>query len=342
MLLKAVVLALVLLIIAALDSPADARSPGSLDASVFGDPRDLCARAISQEEREQGIPPRLMHAIALAESGRWDAQRQATVAWPWTINAEGEGRYFPSMGAAIAAVHALQARGVDRIDVGCMQVNLHYHGDAFTDLSEAFDPATNVAYAADFLKTLYAETGSWSEATGRYHSATPELSGPYRARVLAMWNDQRQRGLRGLAANERQLRLLPIDRALSRRMTLEQRIETLRAMLAKIPPDDRPIPLREIWLRSAQPPLLIVPNPSRTVVAANPPRVAGTQPPPVVRVNRQQDGKAFTDQRVAYLQAWREQQQRDREAAREARATSGRTVTVLRGDGRTVERVQTR
>ena len=43
------------------------------------------------------------------------------------MNAEGVGTYYPSKAAAIAAVEALQARGVQSADVGCMQVNLLHH-----------------------------------------------------------------------------------------------------------------------------------------------------------------------------------------------------------------------
>ena len=41
---------------------------------------------------------------------------------------------------AVAAVQALQARGVRSIDVGCLQVNLMYHPIAFASLDDAFDP----------------------------------------------------------------------------------------------------------------------------------------------------------------------------------------------------------
>ena len=37
--------------------------------------------------------------------------------------------------AAIAAVTRLRARGIRNIDVGCMQVNLHYHGQHFETLA---------------------------------------------------------------------------------------------------------------------------------------------------------------------------------------------------------------
>ena len=74
------------------------------------------------------------------ESGRWDAEAQASFAWPWTVTAEGRGRYLPSKAEALAEVRQLRARGLTNIDVGCMQVNLFYHPDAFDDLNQAFDP----------------------------------------------------------------------------------------------------------------------------------------------------------------------------------------------------------
>ena len=67
--------------------------------------------------------------------------------WPWTINAEGQGLFYDTKAQAVAAVRALQARGVRSIDVGCMQVNLMHHPDAFPTLEQAFDPQTNAAYA---------------------------------------------------------------------------------------------------------------------------------------------------------------------------------------------------
>lgn len=156
------------------------------------DASTACATAIQDRERIAGIPDRLMAAISLAESGRWDERRRAVVAWPWTINAEGKGQYFPTRAAAIAAARDLRARGVDSFDVGCMQINMRHHPDAFDSLEEAFDPTSNVAYAAEFLNNLRDQSGSWVEAAGRYHSATPELGVPYRTRIMQIWAKQRR------------------------------------------------------------------------------------------------------------------------------------------------------
>ena len=161
------------------------------------DPWRLCPEAIAAQEKSQAIPKHLLSAIALAESARKHPTFGKRMPWPWTVMAEGEGRYLPSKLAAITEVRELQARGIRNIDVGCMQVNLYHHPDAFYSLENAFDPAANVAYASKFLRSLYEESGSWQEAAGRYHSATPELKEPYRDRVVTFWNEQQRLELVG-------------------------------------------------------------------------------------------------------------------------------------------------
>ncbi len=158
-----------------------------------GDAWDLCASHAADAGHREGLPPQLLGAIAKVESGRWNGGQGAVIAWPWTVTAEGKGRFLPSRSAAVATVRALQARGHSNIDVGCMQVNLMHHGQAFADLDEAFDPAHNVGYAARFLSRLRAETRSWTKAIGRYHSRTPRLSGPYRLKVFRAWREERHR-----------------------------------------------------------------------------------------------------------------------------------------------------
>jgi hypothetical protein len=158
----------------------------------------LCAHSIAEREPAQGIPPYLLNAISLAESGRWDPRRRAIIAWPWTVHAKGRGLFFDSKEAAVAAVERLRVQGVTSIDVGCMQINLHFHPDAFEDLDAAFEPARNVAYAARFLKRLRDEKRSWSRAVAFYHSATREHNLPYQKKVYRLW-----RQVRRLAAQAR-------------------------------------------------------------------------------------------------------------------------------------------
>ncbi len=145
----------------------------------------LCRRAIQMAGRAAGIPEHLMSAIGRVESGRRGPDGLVHP-WPWSINVEGIDHVFDTREQAISAVHALQAQGTRSIDVGCMQVNLMYHPEAFASLDLAFDPAANAAYAARFLSQLYAQTGSWPKATGMYHSATPELGAAYQLKVASV------------------------------------------------------------------------------------------------------------------------------------------------------------
>lgn len=158
--------------------PAQGDNPGS-----------LCRRQTALQERQQGIPPHLLTAIAFAESGRWDEANRAKTAWPWTVTSGGEGSYFPTKAEAMAEVKRLKAKGVKNIDVGCMQVNLLYHPTAFASLDEAFDPATNVAYAAKFLSALFKESGSWTQAAAMYHSRDEDEGAIYRKKVVKLWQE---------------------------------------------------------------------------------------------------------------------------------------------------------
>ena len=167
-------------------------SSAATPARPAGD-KDVCRTLTAQAEVRYRIPKALLGAVAVTESGRWDATRSAVSAWPWSINAEGKGQFFETKAAAIAEVKKLQKQGIRSIDVGCMQVNLMHHATAFSSVEAAFDPATNVDYAARFLIDLKDRTRSWTQAVAHYHSATPALHIPYRQKVLANWGTEMRR-----------------------------------------------------------------------------------------------------------------------------------------------------
>jgi hypothetical protein len=127
------------------------------------------------------------------ESGRRDPSSGDWNPWPWTVNAEGQGFFFDNQAQAIAAVRAMQARGMRSIDVGCMQVNLMHHPDAFASLAQAFDPSANADYAARFLNDLFTQAGSWPKAARLYHSATPGIGDDYQRKVMAVWPEEQRR-----------------------------------------------------------------------------------------------------------------------------------------------------
>lgn len=156
--------------------------------------REICRETAARQEQAASMPDRLLFAISLAETGRWDENRRESYAWPWSVTSGGDGQFFPTKAAAIAEVKRLKAKGVTNIDVGCMQINLGHHGEAFGNLEHAFDPAANMAYAASFLRQLFDETGDWTQAAAYYHSRHPDKGEHYKSKVVRLWNDQQKRG----------------------------------------------------------------------------------------------------------------------------------------------------
>lgn len=140
----------------------------------------LCEQAIANGARRGGVPPEVLHAVALTETGRNTGGRMRP--WPWAINREGKGYWFKSQAEALAFGKESLTAGRPSFDVGCVQINYRWHGQAFPSLEQMFDPEYTATYAAQFLRNLYEERGSWSEAAGAYHSLTPDKAGIYRER----------------------------------------------------------------------------------------------------------------------------------------------------------------
>lgn len=147
-------------------------------------PHAACEAAIADAEKAPRLPDKLMPAISRVESGRLDPATRRVRAWPWTINVEGTGAFFDTKEQAVSTVRALLAKGTKSIDVGCMQVNLMHHPRAFATLEDAFDPAVNARYAAQFLHALHRQTGDWNLAAANYHSSDADRGEDYQRRVF--------------------------------------------------------------------------------------------------------------------------------------------------------------
>jgi hypothetical protein len=140
----------------------------------------MCERAIVNGARRGGVPPEVLYAISLTETGRMTGGRLRP--WPWAINREGKGHWFKNREEAVAFGKQSLADGRKSFDVGCVQINYRWHGHAFPSLDDMFDPEWTATYAAQFLRTLYEERGDWSAAAGAYHSLSPEFATVYRKR----------------------------------------------------------------------------------------------------------------------------------------------------------------
>ena len=147
---------------------------------------NLCLKAAEPVEKHLNAPSGLLQAISLKETGRWFQKQGISYPWPWTVTAKGKGIYLATKAEAIRKVEELQGEGIRNIDVGCMQINLFYHPNAFSNLGLAFDPLTNTKYAAQFLTNLYENNGSWNLAIEKYHSGDAVRGQKYRRAVIAL------------------------------------------------------------------------------------------------------------------------------------------------------------
>jgi hypothetical protein len=165
--------------------------PAAAEAEDTARIAELCLSAARRAERLAEMPEDVVTGIMLAETGRWSRARKRSYPWPWTVTSGTDAWFADSRAEAIATVRRLQAEGRRNIDVGCMQINLHWHPAAFRTIEEALDPVRNVAYGTAFLGELFAERGSWSRAVAAYHSRDPERGQAYLARVEKLQLQQR-------------------------------------------------------------------------------------------------------------------------------------------------------
>jgi hypothetical protein len=156
-------------------------SAGSAHAAT--DPSRACDLAAATAAKRSGVPIDLLLAITRVETGLGGSSP-----WPWTINADGRGNRYDTKDAAVLAATDHLTDGTNSFDVGCFQLNMRWHGENFADLSDMFDPTLNADYAANFLMSLYSESGDWAAAVSAYHSRTTVLADAYLDRVKAVLN----------------------------------------------------------------------------------------------------------------------------------------------------------
>ena len=177
-----------LLILLMLIQPVQARV-----RSDFNDTALVCMNATQKFEKKYQIKEHLLTTITNVETGRWNEKHQQKLAWPWTINAQGKGYFFETKTEAVRKVKQLQKSGIKSIDVGCMQINLAYHPDAFNSIEEALDPQKNVEYGAKFLTSLYKRKGNdWIKAATAYHSSLPRKAKIYKKKLATTYEYLKQ------------------------------------------------------------------------------------------------------------------------------------------------------
>lgn len=140
-----------------------------------------CSNIFSYFEKKHNLPVNSLYSISLHETAKKHSRHNILVVWPWTVmnNKEKKGYHFKTQNEAIGYAKMQFVSGNKNLDVGCMQINLKYHPDAFVSLDQAFSPKSNIAYGAYFLNKNREKLGSIEKAIGRYHSATEHLAVKY-------------------------------------------------------------------------------------------------------------------------------------------------------------------
>ena len=154
---------------------------------AFTDDKNICEKQIIEIERQINIPKGLLKAIGLTESGRY-IEKSKKVIWPWTINYKKKSLFFESKSQMLKFLESKVKKGNYDLDVGCMQINLKWHGKYFKKISDSIDPKINISYATSFLFKLKSDFKTWTEAIKRYHSSKPSKNIKYHKKVLANWN----------------------------------------------------------------------------------------------------------------------------------------------------------
>ncbi len=131
---------------------------------------------------QAGVPPAVLYAVALQESGM--RRNGRLVAWPWTLNVAGQaGRYATRAEACAALRLAMRSVASTRIDVGLGQLNLGYQRHRYEHACDLLKPYYNLALAATILGEQKDDDG-WLMAMGRYHRpAGGEAAARYRRSV---------------------------------------------------------------------------------------------------------------------------------------------------------------
>ncbi len=158
--------------------------------SRAANPALLCDAAARQAAQRHDVPLDVLRTIALVETGR--SRNGQLEPWPWALNMGGPGYWPDTRAAALAQVRNQIEQGRRNIDLGCFQINYHWHGQNFATLDAMIDPVSNADYAARLLRRHKARHGTWEAAAGAYHSGTPALAARYIMRF---------RALRGTARN---------------------------------------------------------------------------------------------------------------------------------------------
>lgn len=133
------------------------------------------------------LDPYVLYAVALIESAKGSDPYHVTPC-PWALNKAGLSIIPASQQEAHVILRNSIAQGSSHIDVGLMQINLHWHGHRVEKPEHLLDPVTNLKIGADILaEAIQSVPNDLALGIGRYHSwQNVHAAVDYGHRVLAV------------------------------------------------------------------------------------------------------------------------------------------------------------
>jgi Transglycosylase SLT domain len=133
-----------------------------------------CEAEMTRAAQRNHVPVAVLYAVGLTETGRRG--------WldPFAMNIEGRPYFAKNLSDAMREFNTAQQQGRRLIDIGCMQIDHHFHAQHFRTLADMFDPQQNVTYAVKLLQQLQHQEGSWTLAVARYHAGPTKTEEQHR------------------------------------------------------------------------------------------------------------------------------------------------------------------
>ncbi|WP_347988599.1 transglycosylase SLT domain-containing protein [Methylomonas sp. AM2-LC] len=123
-----------------------------------------------QIAKQHELDPYILYSVALIESANSGGTTKITP-WPWAINKSGKSIQSDTRPQAHAILKKSIAEGNRHIDIGLMQINLHWHGNRVGKPEDLLDPVTNLKIGAGLLaEAIQSSPNDLVMGIGRYHS----------------------------------------------------------------------------------------------------------------------------------------------------------------------------
>ena len=138
------------------------------------------------------LDPYVLYAVALIESAKGSTKNQVTP-WPWALNKAGKSIIPASQQEARTILNNTLAEGSRNIDVGLMQINVHWQGHRVDKPEQLLNPVTNLQIGALVLaEAIQSVPNDLVLGIGRYHSwQNVSAAVAYGKKVLAVANQIR-------------------------------------------------------------------------------------------------------------------------------------------------------